>query len=46
MSLLPAVTAYLKDGHAIDADFPQSIFDGIEPRGLNDRFQFRHKTSF
>ena len=42
MPFLPAMAAYLSDGHAIYSDTGQSFFHVIQFEGLNDRFEVFH----
>src|SRR5271170_8240212 len=45
VALLAAVTACFQYGHALDADFHESVFDRIQLRGLNHRFYLFHSSS-
>src|SRR5580704_3612515 len=46
MALLAAVTACLKDRHALDTDGQESIFDCVKLRRLNDSFYLLHSLFY
>ena len=42
MALLASVAANFGHRHALHSDLDERIFDSVEFRGLNYRFEFRH----
>ena len=43
VALLTAVAPCFKNGHALDADFHEGVFDCIQLRRLNHRFNLLHR---
>ena len=46
VAFLAAKTFDFGDGHALDADFAQGIFNFLQLEWLNDRFDFFHNVGF
>src|SRR5205807_8503539 len=45
VAFLPPMSAHFVGRHAVDTHFDQSLFDSVEPGGLNDRFKLGHFLS-